>query len=70
MCPSVRRRDSSASIDPDKPVPAQPGDVVPVPAKAHPRTGWADASKVIAASGDDELVWPEFASAGDEERAW
>ena len=30
------------------------------------RVGWADASKRIAAVGDDLLVWPEFANEGDE----
>lgn len=29
------------------------------------REGWADASKKIAAAGDDELVWPEFANVED-----
>ena len=34
------------------------------------REGWAEASKAIAASGDDRLVWPEFGNAGDAEFAW
>ena len=34
------------------------------------REGWAEASKMIAASGDDRLVWPEFGNAGDTEFAW
>ena len=34
------------------------------------REGWAEASKAIAASGDDKLVWPEFGNAGDSELAW
>jgi len=34
------------------------------------REGWAEASKAIAASGDDRLVWPEFGNAGDSEFAW
>lgn len=34
------------------------------------REGWAEASKAIAASGDDRLVWPEFGNAGDSELAW
>ena len=34
------------------------------------RHGWADASKVIAAAGDDGLVWPEFANEGDKELVW
>ena len=34
------------------------------------REGWAEASKAIAASGDDRLVWPEFGNTGDSELAW
>jgi antitoxin MazE len=34
------------------------------------REGWAEASKAIAASGDDSPVWPEFGNAGDSELAW
>ncbi len=34
------------------------------------REGWAEASAAIAASGDDGLVWPEFANAGDAELVW
>ena len=34
------------------------------------REGWAEASAAIAASGDEGLVWPEFANAGDAELVW
>jgi antitoxin MazE len=34
------------------------------------RLGWADASKQIAAAGDDGLVWPEFANEGDKDLVW
>ena len=34
------------------------------------REGWAAASKAIAASGDDALVWPEFGNAEDAELVW
>lgn len=34
------------------------------------REGWAEASKAIAAAGDDALVWPEFGNAEDPELAW
>ena len=34
------------------------------------REGWAEASKAIAASGDDALVWPEFGNAQDAELVW
>ena len=26
----------------------------------HPREGWAEASRALAATGDDALVWPEL----------
>ena len=31
-----------------------------------PRSGWADASRRLAAEGEDALVMPEFANEGDE----
>jgi antitoxin MazE len=34
------------------------------------REGWAEASKTLAASGDDALVWPEFGNQADAELAW
>jgi antitoxin MazE len=34
------------------------------------RTGWADAARKIAASGDDELVMGEFGNAEDSEFTW
>jgi antitoxin MazE len=34
------------------------------------RHGWADASKAMAAAGDDKLVWPEFANEGDKDIVW
>ncbi len=46
------------------------GRVVLVPAKSHPRSGWAEASAAIAADGDDSLVWPDFANADDDELTW
>jgi hypothetical protein len=38
--------------------------------KAAPRAGWAEASRELAAHGDDQLVWPEFANEGDAELTW
>lgn len=34
------------------------------------RSGWADASKGIAAAGDDALVLPDFQNEGDSELKW
>jgi antitoxin MazE len=38
--------------------------------KAAPRTGWADASRRLAAAGDDALALPEFANEADAELKW
>ncbi len=35
-----------------------------------PRAGWSEAAKELAATGDDALVWPEFANEGDSELKW
>lgn len=34
------------------------------------RVGWADAAKQLAQSGDDALVWPEFANEADDGLKW
>jgi antitoxin MazE len=34
------------------------------------RDGWAEASRALAAAGDDGLVWPEFANVDDAELRW
>ncbi len=39
----------------------------PAPA---PRSGWAEASKMVAASGDDALVLPSFANEADADLQW
>jgi antitoxin MazE len=46
------------------------GRVVLAPAKPHPRAGWTDAAKRLAAAGDDALVWPEFPNADDDRLEW
>ncbi len=38
--------------------------------RPNPREGWAEASKAIAAAGDDRLVWPEFSNMDDEALRW
>jgi len=37
---------------------------------ARPRAGWAEASKRLASTGGDELVWPEFGNEGDRDLKW
>jgi antitoxin MazE len=36
----------------------------------QPRQGWVQASRRIAADGDDALIWPEFANQDDETLEW
>jgi antitoxin MazE len=46
------------------------GRILLVPAKRHPRAGWAEAAKRIANAGDDALVWPELGNANDAHLKW
>ena len=48
----------------------QNGAIVLRPARRAPREGWAEASRAIAASADEGLVWPEFANEGDGALRW
>jgi antitoxin MazE len=41
------------------------GRLILVPIPHTRRAGWAEASRAIAAVGDDALVWPKFGNAGD-----
>jgi antitoxin MazE len=84
MRTSVRRMGNSAGIILPKPVLAalgvragddltlalEKGRLILMPAKAHPRSGWAKAAAAIAASGADALVWPEFGNLDDGESIW
>ncbi|HEX6136626.1 MAG TPA: AbrB/MazE/SpoVT family DNA-binding domain-containing protein [Casimicrobiaceae bacterium] len=38
--------------------------------RAHPRAGWADASRKIAEAKDDAPAWPDFANADDADLRW
>jgi len=38
--------------------------------KPAPRSGWAESARKLAESGDDALVWPEFANEGDADLTW
>jgi antitoxin MazE len=46
------------------------GSVVIRKARQVPRAGWAEASKKVAAAGDDALLWPEFANEADRDLTW
>ena len=40
------------------------------PLHRNPREGWAEDARRLAEQGDDALVWPEVANAGDDELVW
>jgi antitoxin MazE len=79
---AIRRMGNSQGVIIPKPVLAQAGleteaelvvekgaIVLRKPA-ARARAGWADASKRLAASGGDKLVWPEFGNEDDKDLKW
>jgi antitoxin MazE len=46
------------------------GRIILAPLKRRVREGWAEASKALAAIGEDGLVWPEFGNLDDEKLEW
>lgn len=84
MQAAIKRMGNSAAILLPKPVLAhlhvaagdllqmdlQEGRVVLSPAKLHPREGWAEAAKSLAAARDGEMEWPDLGNAGDEDWVW
>ena len=46
------------------------GAIILRPVKRLPREGWAEASRWIAAAGDDGLKWPEFGNECGEDLKW
>ena len=46
------------------------GTLVISPPKKNARTGWAEASKLVAAVGDDALLMPAIANADDADWKW
>jgi len=79
---AIRKMGNSQGILIPKPILAQVGlegaadlqvrdGVIEIrPARRHPRQGWAEDARRVAAQGADALVWPEFANEGDEQLAW
>jgi antitoxin MazE len=82
MHASIKKIGNSSGVLIPKPMLTQlgavPGDTVDISFSdgrliiefARPRAGWAEDAKKLAASGDDALVWPEFANEGDSELQW
>jgi antitoxin MazE len=46
------------------------GHLILAPVRQPRRTGWAEASRAIAATGDDAPVWPEFGNTLDADLTW
>ena len=46
------------------------GAIVLRPTRRTPREGWAEASRAVAAQGEESLVWPEFANEADGALRW
>ncbi len=46
------------------------GRIAITPVKRRPRDGWDQAFCDLAETGDDRLVWPEFANDDDAELTW
>ena len=69
----IRRMGNSAGIILQKPVLEElglgVGDDLSL-TKPHPRAGWAEAAKHLAAVSSDGLVWPEFGNLGDDDLNW
>jgi antitoxin MazE len=38
--------------------------------RRNPRQGWAEDARRLRDGGDDALVWPEVANAGDDDLVW
>ena len=79
MQAAIKRMGNSAAILLPKPVLAhlhvaagdlQEGRVVLSPVNVHPREGWAEAAKALAAAGDVQPEWPELVNGGDEDWIW
>jgi antitoxin MazE len=50
-------------------VSTEDGRIVIAPVR-RPRNGWAEASRGIAAAGDDQMAWPDFGNAEDQDLVW
>ena len=61
---------AQAGLEDEADVRVENGAIMLRPVKRAPRDGWADASRAIAKSGDDKLVWPEFGNEGDKAMKW
>ena len=59
-----------AGLEKEAEVALEHGAIVLRKPRRNPRQGWAEASRRIAQSGDDKLIWPEFANRDDGNLQW
>jgi antitoxin MazE len=59
-----------AGLEAEAEIALERGVIVLRKPRRNPRHGWADASRKLAETGDDKLVWPEFGNWGDGELQW
>lgn len=79
---SIRKMGNSQGVLIPKPILAQVGlegkaeltvrdGVIEIrPLRHHPREGWSQDAARLASSGQDALVWPEFANQDDQGLVW
>lgn len=61
---------SQVGLEDEADVRIKDGALVISPPKKEARAGWAEASKKLAATGNDTLVMEEFGNVGDADLQW
>jgi antitoxin MazE len=59
-----------AGLEKEAEIALERGAIVLRKPRRNPREGWAEASRRIAAAGDDKLIWPEFGNRDDGGLTW
>ena len=59
-----------AGLEREAEIALERGAIVLRKPRRNPRQGWAEASRKIAAAGNDQLEWPEFANQDDGDLQW
>jgi len=59
-----------AGLEKEAEIELERGAIVLRKPRRNPRQGWAEASRRIAAAGDDRLIWPEFGNRDDGALEW
>ena len=59
-----------AGLENEAEIAVERGAIVLRKPRRTPRDGWAEASRKIAAAGDDKLVWPDFGNQDDGSFQW